>query len=134
MYEYSTAPGVLVLLLRACAAVAFLLCLGARARREQGRPERMSRLLHLGAASLVWFSYLPLAALVAVHISALWRQKFLSGVSLSADAFAYAVAVNLLWPGRDGRKYLLLATSTTVGSSSRSKSMIPNIGTLFARH
>ena len=70
--------------------------------------DKLNFFLHFGAASLVWFNYLPLLSLVALQISALWREKFLSGVSYSVDTFAYAVLMHLLWPGRR-QQYFLLA-------------------------
>jgi len=74
--------------------------------------EKLNFFLHFGAASLVWFNYLPLLSVVALQISALWREKFLSGVSYSVDTFAYAVLMHLLWPGRR-QQYFLLAVGKT---------------------
>ena len=62
-----------------------------------------------GAASLVWFIYLPLMAVVAWQISALWRTKFIIGVTYTADTFAYGVLMHLLWPSRKEQYFLLAA-------------------------
>lgn len=35
--------------------------------------------LHFGASALVWFIYLPIIALIALRVSALWRFKLLLG-------------------------------------------------------
>lgn len=56
--------------------------------------------LHFGAASLVWFIYLPVVALVALQVSVLWRKKLLLGIVSSANFLAYAVMAHLLWPTR----------------------------------
>lgn len=77
-------------------------------------PDRLTFFLHFGAASLVWFIYLPIVAAIALNISALWRAKFVTGVTYSADTFAYAVMMHLLWPGRNGQ-YFLLAAKVSLG-------------------
>lgn len=41
--------------------------------------QKLNFLLHFGASSLVWFIYLPILALIALHVSALWRFKLLLG-------------------------------------------------------
>ena len=61
---------------------------------------------------MVWFIYLPLMAAMALKISTLWRQKFITGVTYSADTFAYIVLIHLLWPNRS-EQYFLLAVQVT---------------------
>jgi hypothetical protein len=51
--------------------------------------------LHFAAASLVWFIYLPIVALVALQVSVLWRKKLLLCIVSSANFLAYAVMVKL---------------------------------------
>lgn len=41
--------------------------------------QKLNFLLHFGASSLVWFIYLPIIALIALQVSALWRFKLLLG-------------------------------------------------------
>ena len=106
--EYQTFPGLLTLLLRVLVMLLFLISLRDTMRGEHA-VERLNFFLHFGAASLVWFCYLPLAAAVALQISALWRAKFIAGVVYSADTFAYAVLMHLLWPGRSQQYFLLAA-------------------------
>ncbi len=106
--EYETTPGVIILVLRVIVMVTFVASLRDTIRLEGDRDDRVGFFLHFGAASLVWFMYLPIAAFAAHRISALWRAKFLKCVSYSADTFAYAVIVHLLWPGRS-EQYSLLA-------------------------
>lgn len=123
--EYQTLPGRLALALRLLAVAAFLASLretvgrhgGDRGKEvvEGGGGGTVQLLLHFGAASLVWFSYLPLAALVSWRISPLWRGKFMAGVVAGADAFAHAVVVHLLWPGRAGQ-YATLAAKEDPGA------------------
>ena len=76
--------------------------------------EKLNFFLHFGAASLVWFNYLPILSLVALQISALWREKFLSGVSYSVDSFGYAVLMHLLWPGRSQQYFILAAGQVNI--------------------
>lgn len=40
---------------------------------------KLDFLLHFGASSLVWFIYLPVVAIVALQVNALWRYKLLLG-------------------------------------------------------
>ncbi len=107
--EYATLPGALLLLLRVAIIAAFLLALRSTLhKRHNGcQDAHVDFFLHFAAASLVWFSYLPLAAAVAWQISPLWRKKFFLCVVYSADAIAYAAMTNLLWPGRKDQYYML---------------------------
>ena len=105
--EYQTIPGMLTLALRVLVMNSFVVVLRDTMFHEYNQ-EKLSFFLHFGAASLVWFNYLPLMAVVALPISALWREKFLIGVSYSVDTFAYAVLMHLLWPSRS-QQYFMLA-------------------------
>ena len=106
--EYQTIPGILIILMRIAVMVCFVIALRDTMNHEFN-PEKLNFFLHFGAASLVWFNYLPLLSLVALQISALWREKFISGVSYSVDTFAYAVLMHLLWPSRSQQYFLLAA-------------------------
>ena len=88
--EYQTIPGATILVLRVVVMLCFLAALRETMQHEFN-PERLNFFLHFGAASLVWFIYLPLVAIVALQISGLWRTKFLTGITYSADTFAYGV-------------------------------------------
>lgn len=116
--EYQTIPGIITLVLRIIVMISFVMALKETMMHEHN-PERLNFFLHFGAASLVWFNYLPLVALIALQISALWRQKFLIGVTYSVDTFAYAILIHLLWPSRS-EQYVLLAVNkvkhTTLGN------------------
>lgn len=70
--------------------------------------------LHFGAASLVWFIYLPIVALIALQVPVLWRTKLLLGIVYSANFLAYAVMAHLLWPTRS-QQYFLLANQVDLG-------------------
>lgn len=100
--------------------------------------QKLNFLLHFGASSLVWFIYLPIIALIALQVSALWRFKLLLGkyhkiyhkirnmisflfmhsmfvgITYSADCFAYCVMAHLLWPTRS-EQYFLLAQGADNG-------------------
>ena len=49
-----------------------------------------------------------------LQISALWREKFLSGVSYSVDSFGYVVLMHLLWPGRSQQYFILAAGQVNI--------------------
>ncbi|KFM77745.1 hypothetical protein X975_04531, partial [Stegodyphus mimosarum] len=70
--------------------------------------------VHFGAGILVWFVYLPVVALIALQISALWRAKLLLGITSSADFLAYAIMAHLLWPTRS-EQYFQLASESDPG-------------------
>lgn len=106
--EYQTVPGVIILILRIVAMITFLVSLRETMLHEHN-VERLNFFLHFGAATLVWFIYLPLMAIVALQISALWRTKFILGITYSADTFAYIVLIHLLWPSRKEQYFLLAA-------------------------
>lgn len=46
---------------------------------HEHQPNKLNFFLHFGAASLVWFIYLPIIALIALQVSPLWRTKLLLG-------------------------------------------------------
>lgn len=117
--EYQTVPGITILVLRVVVMLVFLVALRDTMSHEY-TPERLSFFLHFGAASLVWFIYLPVVAVVALRISPLWRTKFLTAIINSADTFAYIVMVHLLWPSRS-EQYFLLASHVSGASNARSE-------------
>ena len=56
--EYQTVPGIIILVLRVIVMLVFLVALRDTMAHEY-TPERIDFFLHFGAASLVWFIYLP---------------------------------------------------------------------------
>lgn len=76
--EYQTWPGWMTLGLRVVIMVWFLCELRATMTYEHNAT-KLHFFLHFGAASLVWFIYLPVVALIALQISPLWRYKLLLG-------------------------------------------------------
>lgn len=111
--EYETWPGWLMLILRIGIMVWFLFCLRSTMAFEHQK-SKLDFFLHFGAASLVWFIYLPIVALIALRVSVLWRKKLLLGIVGSANFLAYAVMAHLLWPTRS-QQYFLLANENDMG-------------------
>ncbi|XP_015599533.1 transmembrane protein 145 [Cephus cinctus] len=111
--EYQTWPGWFILLFRSVIMVWFLYELRNTMTYEHNT-QKLNFLLHFGASSLVWFIYLPIIALIALQVSALWRFKLLLGITYSADCFAYIVMAHLLWPTRS-EQYFLLAQGADNG-------------------
>ncbi|XP_033211659.1 transmembrane protein 145 [Belonocnema kinseyi] len=111
--EYQTWPGWFILLFRSIIMVWFLYELRNTMTYEHNT-QKLNFLLHFGASSLVWFIYLPIIALIALQVSALWRFKLLLGITYSADCFAYCVMAHLLWPTRS-EQYFLLAQGADNG-------------------
>ena len=105
--KYQTIPGGITLCLRILVMICFVFALRETMLHEYNQ-EKLNFFLHFGAASLVWFNYVPLMAVIALQISALWRQKFLIGVAYSVDTFAYMMLIHLLWPSRT-QQYFMLA-------------------------
>ncbi|KAK8748789.1 hypothetical protein OTU49_015993, partial [Cherax quadricarinatus] len=105
--EYQTWPGWLTLALRVLIMVWFLFELRNTMTYEHNS-NKLHFFLHFGAASLVWFIYLPVVALIALQISPLWRYKLLLGFTYSADLLAHSFMTYMLWPERS-EQYLLLA-------------------------
>nr|CAG4650052.1 EOG090X03T7 [Sida crystallina] len=111
--EYQTWPGWLMLILRTVIMAWFLYCLRSTMAFEHQK-SKLDFFLHFGAASLVWFIYLPIVALIALQVSVLWRKKLLIGICYSANFLAYAVMAHLLWPTRS-QQYFLLANEMDLG-------------------
>ncbi|KAK6631883.1 hypothetical protein RUM44_006913 [Polyplax serrata] len=112
--EYQTWPGWLILTLRTSIMIWFLFELRNTMTYEHNT-QKLNFFLHFGASSLVWFIYLPIVALIALHISSLWRFKFLLGITYSADCLAYSVMTHLLWPARSEQYFLLADEINTFG-------------------
>ncbi|CAG9816131.1 unnamed protein product [Phaedon cochleariae] len=109
--EYQTWPGWLIIVFRTLIMIWFLYELRTTMLYEHNT-QKLNFLLHFAASSLVWFIYLPILALIALHVSALWRFKFLLGITYSADCFAYCVMAHLLWPTRSEQYFLLKGPSS----------------------
>ncbi|ROT84334.1 membrane protein [Penaeus vannamei] len=105
--EYQTWPGWLTLALRVLIMIWFLVELRNTMTYEHNS-NKLHFFLHFGAASLVWFIYLPVVALIALQVSPLWRYKLLLGFTYSADLLAHSFMTYMLWPERS-EQYLLLA-------------------------
>nr|AEE61411.1 unknown [Dendroctonus ponderosae] len=109
--EYQTWPGWMIIVFRSLIMCWFLYELRTTMLYEHNT-QKLNFLLHFGASSLVWFIYLPILALIALHVSALWRFKLLLGITYSADCFAYCVMAHLLWPTRSEQYFLLKGPSS----------------------
>ncbi|KAF7272852.1 transmembrane protein 145 [Rhynchophorus ferrugineus] len=109
--EYQTWPGWLMIVFRSLIMCWFLYELRTTMLYEHNT-QKLNFLLHFGASSLVWFIYLPILAVIALHVSALWRFKLLLGITYSADCFAYCVMAHLLWPTRSEQYFLLKGPSS----------------------
>nr|CAG4645439.1 EOG090X03T7 [Lynceus sp. MCZ IZ 141354] len=123
--EYQTWPGWLILVLRTAIMAWFLHSLRTTMAYEHQK-EKLDFFLHFGAASLVWFIYLPIVALIALQVSALWRAKLLLGITCSANFFAYAVMSHLLWPTRS-QQYFLLADDADLGDELEEFNEAPHV-------
>lgn len=108
--EYQTWPGWLIIVFRTLIMIWFIYELRITMLYEHNT-QKLNFLLHFAASSLVWFIYLPILALIALHVSALWRLKLLLGITYSADCFAYCVMAHLLWPTRSEQYFLLAGGS-----------------------
>ncbi|XP_022242970.1 uncharacterized protein LOC106460515 isoform X2 [Limulus polyphemus] len=111
--EYQTFPGWIIIIFRLIIMTWFLYELRSTMLEENDRA-KLRFYLHFGAGILVWFVYLPIVALIALQVSALWRQKLLLGITSSADFLAYAIMTHLLWPTRS-EQYFQLQTDSDVG-------------------
>lgn len=76
--EYQTWPGWLIICFRTMIMVWFLFELRNTMMYEHNT-QKLNFFLHFGASALVWFIYLPIIALIALQVSALWRFKLLLG-------------------------------------------------------
>ncbi|XP_064484354.1 integral membrane protein GPR180-like isoform X2 [Ornithodoros turicata] len=104
--EYQTYPGWISLCFRLIITAWFLSELRSTMADENDH-RKLRFYLHFGAGMLCWFVYLPVVALIALQVSALWRQKFILGISSCADFLAYAIVTHLLWPTRSQQYFQL---------------------------
>ncbi|KAM7288984.1 integral membrane protein GPR180 [Ixodes scapularis] len=104
--EYQTYPGWISLCFRLVVTAWFLTELRSTMIDENDH-RKLRFYLHFGAGLLCWFVYLPVVALIALQVSALWRQKFILGISSCADFLAYAIIAHLLWPTRSQQYFQL---------------------------
>uniref|UniRef100_T1JGC1 GPR180/TMEM145 transmembrane domain-containing protein n=1 Tax=Strigamia maritima TaxID=126957 RepID=T1JGC1_STRMM len=123
--EYQTWPGGLSLLIRLSIMAWFLFELRTTMLYEHNK-QKLQFFLHFGASSLVWFVYLPLLVLIAIHISALWRFKLMLGIMYSVDFVAFAVMTHLLWPTRS-EQYFQLSSETDITEELEEFNEAPHI-------
>lgn len=123
--EYMTWPGILSLVIRLSIMAWFLFELRSTMLYEHNK-QKLQFFLHFGASSLVWFVYLPLLALIAIQVSALWRFKLMLGITYSVDFVAFAVMTNLLWPTRS-EQYFHLTTETDTSEELEEFNEAPHI-------
>ncbi|XP_071079694.1 transmembrane protein 145-like [Haliotis cracherodii] len=97
--EWQTYSGYLTLAFRLVIMMWFLWEL-RQTFRSAVHPDRLNFFQHFGAFCLVWFVYLPVLALIATQVSALWRFKTVLSISYAADVLAYAVLIHLFWPSK----------------------------------
>lgn len=76
--EYQTWPGWLIIVFRTIIMIWFLFELRNTMMYEHNI-KKLNFFLHFGASALVWFIYLPIIAVIALQVSALWRFKLLLG-------------------------------------------------------
>ncbi|CAH0389026.1 unnamed protein product [Bemisia tabaci] len=123
--EYQTWPGWFILVLRCAIIVWFLMELKTTMLYEHNTA-KLQFFLHFGASALVWFIYLPIVAVIALQIPALWRFKLLLGITYSADCLAYCIMTHLLWPARS-EQYFLLANPIDPGDELDEFNEAPHI-------
>ncbi|RXG73271.1 Integral membrane protein [Armadillidium vulgare] len=105
--EFQTWPGWLTLSLRVVIMFWFLYELRNTMKFEHNEA-KLQFFLQFGAATLVWFVYMPVVALIALEIATLWRYKIILGFTYCADLLAHSFMAYMLWPNRS-EQYLLLA-------------------------
>nr|CAD7434144.1 unnamed protein product [Timema monikensis] len=129
--EYQTWPGWLIIVFRTLIMVWFLYELRNTMMYEHNT-QKLNFFLHFGASALVWFIYLPIIALIALQVSALWRFKLLLGITYSADCLAYCVMTHLLWPARS-EQYFLLAEEADLGDELDEFNEAPHVINNYTR-
>nr|CAD7602716.1 unnamed protein product [Timema genevievae] len=129
--EYQTWPGWLIIVFRTLIMVWFLYELRNTMLYEHNT-QKLNFFLHFGASALVWFIYLPIIALIALQVSALWRFKLLLGITYSADCLAYCVMTHLLWPARS-EQYFLLAEEADLGDELDEFNEAPHVINNYTR-
>ena len=65
--EYQTVPGIITVIMRIIVMICFVAALRDTMAHEFNS-EKLNFFLHFGAASLVWFNYLPILSLVALQV------------------------------------------------------------------
>ncbi|XP_002739236.1 integral membrane protein GPR180-like [Saccoglossus kowalevskii] len=97
--EYQSWPGALILSLRCIILVWFLMELRSTCKQEYVEAKlRFYRWFGVGYS--IWFIYLPLTVLIISQTSALWRQRTVSAMMLTADFISNIVMAFLFWPTR----------------------------------
>lgn len=122
--EYQTIPGWISLAFRLVVMFWFLYELRST-MMDENEQTKLRFYLDFGAGILVWFIYLPVVALIALNISALWRQKLLLGITSGADFLAYSTMAHLLWPTRS-QQYFQLAAEADTGDELEEFSEAPH--------
>jgi len=101
-YVYNSAPGIIVIVLRAVAMLWFVWCLRGT-YIEENHPSKRQFYIWFGAAFIAWFAALPFIALVAsgMHEKHPWSElRVVTVLYVTANALALSGMQFLLWPSR----------------------------------
>lgn len=131
---FQTWPGGYTVFIRLLVMLWFLYELRRTMLPERSKA-KLQFLLHFGASSLVWFIYLPVLAVVAINMSALWRFKFVVGISSSVNFLAFASMTHLLWPVKyESYMHLSNVTSSSVSDELEEFNEAPHVINQGIRH
>jgi len=111
LYEYQTAPGIIILVLRGVTMLWFIWCLRST-YTEENHPSKRQFYMWFGIAYSIWFLMLPLITIIASTFPEThkWTEKKLVTIMyVTFNGLALAGLQFLLWPTR-ANEYFQMST------------------------
>jgi len=117
LYVYESAPGIIILVLRALTLLWFLFEL-RRTLQEEENPDKRGFYISFGIGYTLWFLSLPFIVLLAVFFSPWYRFKVVTGLFLCANTLGLFGMAFLFWPSRASKFFNITKEDLLLGKSS----------------
>jgi len=117
LYVYESAPGIIILVLRALTLLWFLFEL-RRTHLEEDNPEKRRFYIIFGISYTLWFLALPFIVLLAVLFAPWYRFKVVTGLFLCVNSIGFFGLAFLFWPSRATRFFSITKTDLLLGKTT----------------
>ena len=118
VFEYETAPGIILLAIRMAVFGAFLFFL-LRTYRQEDKSDKKMFYLMFGTAYSLWFLALPLIVAIAAASEMWYREKLTTAAYVVVNSVAYSLLQFTFWPTR-AAKYFEISSPALVAAAATS--------------
>lgn len=114
LYVYQTAPGIIIIVVRAVAMLWFIYSM-RNTYLEENNAAKRKFYLWFGVSFTIWFLALPFITSVAAGLDPWMRQKTVMGLYVTFNTVFLVILGALLWPSR-ASEYFQISSSSRFGS------------------